>query len=109
MPLFNWQPGMRVTAARMNAGILTGAESVVFDTSVSSAAFNTDYWRGSVDVTFPQGFFSSTPNIFLTGRSNVPGVLFVCTYTGVSTSGFTLMAARFSQTVTIVDWMAVQP
>jgi hypothetical protein len=109
MPLFNWQPGMRVTAARMNAGILTGTESVTFDTSVSNTFFNESYWRGQVAVNFPTGFFTSTPNIFVTGRSNVPGVLLVCTYTGVSTAGFTIMAARATQTTTVVDWMAVQP
>lgn len=108
-----WLPGMKITAARLNAGILSGTETLDFSTGTTSVAaagsgYDEAYLRKAVDVTFPVGFFSSTPILSITARTSVPGVMLEVGYTDPSSTGFTLIGARFTTTATVCDWVAVE-
>lgn len=108
-----WLPGMTVTAARLNAGILSGTETLDFSTGTTTvpaagSGYDQDYLRKSMDITFPVGFFSSTPILSITARTTVPGVMLEVGYTAPSSTGFTLIGARFSTTATVCDWVAVE-
>ncbi|GAA2108663.1 hypothetical protein [Streptomyces synnematoformans] len=107
-----WLPGMTVTAARLNAGILSGRETLDFSTgttiNAAGSGYDQDYIRQHVDVAFPVGFFSSTPIVSVTAHTSVPGVVLEVGYTNPSTTGFTLTGARFSTTATTVDWIAFE-
>ncbi|WP_181786638.1 hypothetical protein [Streptomyces phytophilus] len=108
-----WLPGMTITADRLNAGMLSGTETLDFSTgtttvTAASSGFDQDYLRKSVDVTFPVGFFSGTPILSITARTSVPGVMIEVGYTDPSSTGFTLIGARFTTTATVCDWVAVE-
>lgn len=66
------------------------------------------YLRGTERVTFPSGYFTSTPIVFLTARSSVPGVAMEVSYTDAGADGFTACLARYTDTATVVDWMAIE-
>ncbi|WP_207227922.1 hypothetical protein [Streptomyces sp. SCA2-2] len=106
---YPWQPGMRITAERLRAGLLTGTVSITPAESVSATGslFTGTYLRGTATVSFPVGTFTETPRIFLTGRSSVPGVLLEVNYTDQSENGMTVVIARQTSTLTVVDWLAV--
>lgn len=105
---YPWQPGMKITANRLRAGVLAGTVTINFSTSVTNTFFNAAYFRDSIAVAFPAGFFTNTPNIFVTGRSTTPGVLLEVSYSNQTASGFTAWAARSTNTSTVIDWMAIE-
>ncbi len=104
---YPWQPGMRITADRLRAGLLTGTVSITPTEEVPASGALGAYLRGTATVTFPAGAFTETPRLFLTGRSSVPGVLIECNYMGQSEAGFTVTIARQTSTLTVVDWLAI--
>ncbi|MFD5184019.1 hypothetical protein ACFWMQ_15685 [Streptomyces sp. NPDC058372] len=104
---YPWQPGMRITAERLRAGLLTGTVNITPSENVPASGALGAYLRGTATVSFPAGAFSETPRIFLTGRSSVPGVLIECNYTDQSESGFVVTIARQTSTATTVDWLAI--
>lgn len=109
---FAWQPGHRITAGRLRAGMLAGTAVLDFSTGTTvtagSSPFDVDVLRKSVAVAFPVGFFATVPAIILTAESTVPGVLLEVTYSGQSTSGFTLNGCRQTDAATTVSWLAVE-
>src|SRR5690606_28616095 len=97
-----WKAGEIITADKLTSRILTGAEYLSFPTAVSG------YFRGEARVTFPSGFFRAEPQVLVTGRSGVPGVLMEVAYQSKSITGFTIHAARSTQTETWIDWVAIE-
>ncbi|WP_030928525.1 hypothetical protein [Streptomyces sp. NRRL B-24720] len=104
---YPWQPGMKITASRLRSGMLAGTVTINFSTSIANTFFNAPYFRDSADVTFPAGFFTNTPNIIVAGRSTTPGVLIECSYSNQTPNGFTVWAARSTNTGTVIDWVAL--
>lgn len=91
--------------------MLSGRDTINFpgSTNASSALYNIDFYRASFTVTFPEDFFLTTPIITVTARTSVPGTLIECTYDNESKDGFDVVAARSTDTSTVVDWTAVEP
>jgi hypothetical protein len=105
---YPWLSGMTITADRLRSGVLAGTVTVNFSTSITNTFFNAAYFRDSAVVGFPAGFFTNVPNIFVSGRSTTPGVLLEVSYSNQTTSGFTVWAARSTNTSTVIDWMAIE-
>jgi hypothetical protein len=59
-------------------------------------------------VTFPTGFFTTTPFITVAARTNSPGTIIECSYASASPDGFELYASRVNGTNTNVDWIAME-
>lgn len=91
--------------------MLSGRDTITFpgSTNASSALYNIDFFRASFTVTFPDDFFLTTPIITLAARTSVPGTLIEVSYTNESKDGFDVVAARSTDTATVVDWTAVEP
>lgn len=105
---YPWLSGMTITAERLRAGVLAGTATVNLSTSISNTFFNAAYFRDSITIGFPAGYFTNTPNILVTGRSTTPGVLLEVSYSNQSATGFTAWVARSSNTATVIDWMAIE-
>src|SRR5690606_27741881 len=65
--MYMWNAGALIAAEKLSPKILTGEVLIQFNEPVS------DYYRGTVTITFPQGFFTETPMVLLTPRTTVPG------------------------------------
>ena len=124
---YTWAHGELITAAELNTHtnallemqaqssyLIAGQVQVTSFSSVSGGFFSggAAYVRGSVAVTFPDGFFTTTPNVTVTAYSGFPGPpssnsgSLEATASGVSTSGFTCYLARNSAANTNVFWVA---
>lgn len=97
-----WRAGELITADKLTSRVLTGRETIEFTTSVGG------YYRGSVTVVFPDGFFTATPAIVVTPDTSVPGVFLGAGVTADSKTGFTLTAARQNTVPTSINWLAIQ-
>lgn len=100
--MYLWRAGEIITADKLTPRILSGAEYMSFPDAVGN------YYRGAREISFPDGFFRTEPHLALSGRSGVPGVLMEVSYQSKSVNGFTLYAARQTQTETWVDWIAIE-
>jgi hypothetical protein len=110
---FPWQPGHRITAGRLKAGILAGSVTLDFSDpsatiTAGSSGYDETYFRATESVVFPSGFFSSVPFIVVTSRTTVPGVLLEVGYASPTVDGFDVVGARFTSTATVVDWIAIE-
>lgn len=85
---------------------LAGRVSVTLDNEISSGFYNSNYWRGTADITFPVGYFSATPSVTATALSTVPGTSMEVGAANVTSAGFTIYVARANTTDTTVMWSA---
>lgn len=105
----NIQPGMRLTASRLNKIAQGGSVSIMPATSTSGGTFyGASYFRGSTAVTFPTAF-DAAPAVTVTTDSNAPGQVVEVAVTGVTATGCTIWLARTNSSATTVYWTAVQP
>lgn len=63
---------------------------------------------GEGTVTFPAGFFTDNPRVFVTAVSGVSNTQNVQLASGASTSSVTIRLIRSSTASTGIDWMAIQ-
>lgn len=90
-----WQP-LPFGASRVLAG------SVAITPSGSAGSYT-----GSSAVTFPTGFFSSTPNVLTNPSTSVPGKV-NSSAASTTATGFTVQLSRTDNaTLTAVFWMAI--
>ena len=61
-----------------------------------------------VSVTFPQGYFTQTPNVVATAWTSAPGVVQEVSVLNLSTTGVTICGYRTSSTDYSVQWIACQ-
>ncbi|MFJ6019776.1 hypothetical protein ACIQFP_10545 [Nocardiopsis alba] len=104
-----WRAGEIITAEKLSPKILAGDVLMQFTERIpSDPSQPLRYWRGTWEVTFPDGFFTEPPMLSLSPRTTVPGVFLTVSYTAKSVNGFTLCAARETTTQTWIDWTAMQ-
>lgn len=115
MPVHNWRPGESITAARLRSGYASGQATIPFAsttgrTTVPAAGslYDSDYYRQSVDVSFPAGSFITAPVVTATAGGGVPGTVMELTVTNVTNTGFTIIGARQTDTNTSVWWIAIE-
>lgn len=108
MSMYPWRAGEIITAHKLRSGVQYGLVSITPDTPVGAGSLFADgYLRGTAHITFDVPF-AGVPTIQVTARTSVPGGTFLeATYTDVSTTGFTIVIARATDTATNVDWLAI--
>lgn len=100
--MYQWKAGELITADKLSPKVLGGREYLEFTIPES------DYWRASVNVTFPAGYFTETPYVVVTPNTSVPGNFLGCGVLNTSKDGFVLYGARRGTTRTSVFWIAMQ-
>ena len=108
MSMYPWRAGEIITAHKLRSGVQYGLVAITPDTPVSAGpVLAGDYLRGTARITFDVPF-AGVPSIQVTARTSVPGGTFLeASYTDVSTTGFTIVIARSTDTTTNVDWLAI--
>lgn len=108
--MHTWRPGEDITAARLRSGYASGTANVTFTVEVTDSGdnFAQNYWRGSVDVTFPAGRFTTPPAVALASSTTVPGVFLEASAVNITATGFQIRAARTSNSATPVCWIAIE-
>lgn len=113
--MHNWRPGESITAARLRSGYAAGQATIPFGSSTgretvpaAGSVYDSDYYRQSVDITFPAGAFTTTPTVSATAGGGVPGTVMELTVTNVTNTGCTIMGARGTATNTSVWWIAIE-
>jgi len=96
-----WKPGETITAARLRSGYASGRATIPFTNatgretvSATNSGYDRDYYRQTVDVTFPDGAFTSTPQVSATWAVTVPGTVIELTVTNITPTGCTIRGAR---------------
>lgn len=101
--------GWRVMARENPPRVLCGAVAVSPTSMVDNDPLHQPfYYRGTANVSFPSGFFTTTPTVTLSAHTAAVGVVMGTGVSGQSASGFTAHLARSSTTSTTVSWIAVQ-
>ncbi|WP_017578601.1 hypothetical protein [Nocardiopsis valliformis] len=87
--------------------ILHGGVRITHDVDHTHRLYNGVFRRGTQRVTFPSGFFSSTPTITVAVRSAYPGTAMIASFLDDSDEGFTIYSARSDTGTHTVTWTAV--
>lgn len=98
---FGWCPTLIGHPSYGGGRMITSSISVTPTTAVTGG------YVGSANITFPVGFFNSTPSVQTTAQTGFPNAVNT-SYQNATAAGFTIYLSRDNQTPTNVSWTASQ-
>lgn len=115
-----WKPGETITAAKLRSGYASGRATIPFSNptgrstvSAGDTGYDRDYYRQTVEITFPAGAFTSAPAVTATWIGTSPGTTIDLSIASITATGCVIWGARTppnSGTIpdTDVYWVAVE-